>query len=439
MALESESTSSGHTDYAGEMDSYALSLSSSGFYDLHSTGATETAVWDDTAKSWLRSTSDTTYCNNLYIDASHANYFYVRGHNPGEDYTAYITANTASRSLDYNSSDLTPDKTVSDSSGGSGHTDFSGDVDFGKLSVSSSGYYDLKSTGSTETAVFDVTADRWLAGSSESGNGYDTNVYIDASHTNLFYVRGTSAGENYTAGIVAHDAATTSDKATASGFKITFDYRYDTAGFFTDAWKSVLESAAALWEKYIADDFAAITDGTTVSVDLTPLVGGAEQTATVSATDSDLVIFVAAGSMSNSGVLACAAPISSDTDADFEPSFGRLMVNPDQYWFLDSTPESSGDIEPGSMDAIYAVAHEIGHILGIGGAAAYNDLVIDNTFTGAYAKEANGGSYVSLFSESNTAHLAGSDDLMYPYISDGRKTPSTVDFAILKDIGYEIR
>ena len=91
------------------------------------------------------------------------------------------------------------------------------------------------------------------------------------------------------------------------------------------------------------------------------------------------------------------------------------------------------------MDAIYAMAHEIGHILGIGGATAYNDRVIDNIFTGAYAKEANGGSYVALFSEGNSAHLAGSDDLMYPYISDGRKTPSTIDFAILKDIGYEIR
>ena len=437
MVFDSESTISGHTDYAGELDSYALSLSSSGFYDLHSTGATETAVWDDTAKCWLRSTSETTYCNNLYIDATHTNYFYVRGHSPGEEYTVYITANIASHSTDYNSSDLTPDKTVSVSAGCSGHTDFSGDVDFGKLSVSSSGYYDLKCTGSTEAAVFDVTADRWLAGSSTSGNGYDTNVYIDASHSNLFYVRGSSAGENYTAGIVAHGTGTTPDNA--SSFKITFDYRYDTTGFFTDAWKSVLESAAALWEKYIADDFAAIIDGTTVSVDLTPLAGGTEHAATVSATDSDLVIFVAAGSMANSGVLACAAPISSDTDADFEPSFGRLMVNPDHYWFLDSSPESSGDIEPGSMDAIYAMAHEIGHILGIGGATAYNDLVIDNIFTGAYAKEANGGAYVTLFSESNSAHLAGSDDLMYPYISDGRKTPSGVDFAILKDIGYEIR
>ena len=194
------------------------------------------------------------YKNDLYLDSTHNYNVYVYGYTVGESYSTTVTASgsTVSTIYDGDDSDLTTNDVIYPEYSGYqtayGHTDSIGDMDYGTLTLASSGYYDLSSTGNTKAAIWDATSNVWLY-----GNDYQSKLYVDATHANYLFVNGQNVGESYSA----------TAKPYQRHFNITVDYRYDTQGFYTDYCKSVIEEVVSEWEEHIISDFATMPAGTT--------------------------------------------------------------------------------------------------------------------------------------------------------------------------------
>ena len=179
-------TGYGHTEWIGDLDYGTLWLSSSGYYDLSFSGSAYGYVYDSTSGTYVYGSS---YQSNLYLDASHANYLYVYGSTHGEYYSVTVTPGVG----DGDAADLFYDYIYPNSNGsqtGYGHTDSYGDEDYGILSLSSRGYYDITSTGNIGVNVYDATSETFLYRG-------DYGFYINADHTNYLYVTGYTTGENY--------------------------------------------------------------------------------------------------------------------------------------------------------------------------------------------------------------------------------------------------
>lgn len=236
---------------------------------------------------------------------------------------------------------------------------------------------------------------------------------------------------------------------TNSPFNIEFDYRFDTQGFFTSEKRAVLESAAAIWETIIRDEFANTPVGTRVPSMDNPQTGNAlSGDFVVDRAIDDVLIFVGARNLQGS-TLALAGPSGyfvGDRRAegsDFEPSIGTIAFDLDTDWFYDSTPATATDIPANRQDFLSTAAHEIAHVLGFGTSNAFDNLLSGLNFTGANARARNGGSAIPL---SNSAHIldgyqfgGSGQTLMSPFADRGvREQPTVLDVAILDDIGYTV-
>ena len=211
-------TAYGHTDYYGDVDYGSLSLGASGYYDISSSGDTTSSIYDATDRVYLHGSS---YQNNLYIDYTHANYVFIAGYITGENYSVSVTPISSYQLTDGDAADLTTSDYICPSYSGYqtayGHTEYSADLDIGSLYMSSSGYYNVASTGNTYTYILDQSVGAWVTSSSGS---YTSDLYLNVGHSYYAYVYGYTAGENYSVTVaenVSHvtdgDAAdlTTSD------------------------------------------------------------------------------------------------------------------------------------------------------------------------------------------------------------------------------------
>ena len=235
-------------------------------------------------------------------------------------------------------------------------------------------------------------------------------------------------------------------------FTIKFDYRFDTNGFFDDPdARAALEAAADLWENVILDEFDDVPAGTTL--DIRNPVTSASETVVLSSAVDDIIVFVGATQLSGNvlgfagpdGVNAAgdvfAARISSDFRGtgpvtDFEPWAGTITFDADTNWNFGDAP-----LAQSQSDFISVAAHEIGHILGIGIAGAFDRWIINDVFTGPNAQAVTNGAGIPV--ESDGAHVvdgyAGETVLMDPTLTQGTsKTVTQFDKALLADIGYEI-
>lgn len=240
----------------------------------------------------------------------------------------------------------------------------------------------------------------------------------------------------------------------ANQFNIEFDYSFDTNGFFAEsARKTALEAAGNIWESYIQDEFKNVPAGTVFRLS-NPQTGVFQEVNLTSDID-DLRIYVGA-STTPFGELtdALAAASTEGYDADgsvynarlngskFQPFVGTLSFNSTLNWFFDSTPNTSNDIPNGSLDFLSVALHEIGHILGIGGATIFQTLGAGGAFNGLNAKNVNGGNPIPL--EADLGHIKdgflsdGQPVLMDPTYPNTRIAPTRADLALLADIGYRI-
>lgn len=239
----------------------------------------------------------------------------------------------------------------------------------------------------------------------------------------------------------------------AGSFHIQFDYRFDTEGWFTPTRRASLESAARIWESIIADEFPDTPVGTATPYVLNPETNEYAGTNNIFTTDTlidDVTIFVGARTLGGA-TLALGAPSGNYTNearytgSDFEPWLGSISFNNSTNWFFDATPDTATDIPVSQTDFISTAVHEMGHILGFNRSAnAFNNLVVNDAFTGANTLAANGGNPLPI--QPGGAHIrdgyefgGSGETLMDPTSSSGsRQLPTALDAAVLDDVGYTI-
>lgn len=97
-------------------------------------------------------------------------------------------------------------------------------------------------------------------------------------------------------------------------FTISFDYRFDSKGFFDDpARRSALEAAAAQWQAIIEDDFANVPAGT--EFEIRNPTTFATETVRLDQPIDDILIFVGARAF-DSSTLAIAGPDGGTVTGD---------------------------------------------------------------------------------------------------------------------------
>lgn len=247
-------------------------------------------------------------------------------------------------------------------------------------------------------------------------------------------------------------------------FSIKFDYRYDSIGFFDDSdRRSLLELAAAEWERHINDEFDDIPAGSVLQVrdpdnpsqtkqivlgssidDLLIFVGSNDQGGWITQPDGSLRAQIGeAYSIYNTGDGdAMRLRIATDFRAlgpttDYEPFVGSIAFNNNSKidWSFDPDGPVSG------LPDLYSTAvHEIGHILGLVNSPTYEAQITNSGFGGFNSRIENGGAPIPLEPDGHVLDgFAGDSVALDPLELVGvRKLPGAVDLALLADIGYEI-
>jgi hypothetical protein len=240
-------------------------------------------------------------------------------------------------------------------------------------------------------------------------------------------------------------------------FKIEFDYRFDTEGFFDANRKALLEFAAQIWSDYIEDEFQDIPAGEQLEVPTftnTDIVNPSSfETVTLERPIDDLLIFVDSIDLGESEVLGFATPEENAIEgseresrfngSDFEPWLGTMYFNSSGNFFFDSTPQTN-DVPSSQFDFLSVALHEIGHILGIGTSPAFESLTNNQQFLGPNSNSLNNNQPIPL--ADNQGHVEEGfslgnepEALMDPTLELGqRKIPTSIDLALLSDIGYQI-
>lgn len=245
----------------------------------------------------------------------------------------------------------------------------------------------------------------------------------------------------------------------ATHFTITFDYRFDSRGMFEDPERRrLLDYAGEIWASRIADEFEDVPEGTEVLVRNPEDFETMGSVFTIDYTIDDLVVFV--GFAEHDGVggeLAGArssAAIGSVSDtalaqrfdtryngSKFEPWTGWVSFDVAEPFVYDPTPETADDIPADQIDFLTVAYHELGHVLGVGASTAFDSLLDGETFIGTHAVAVYGGPVP--LAPGSSSHF--SDAIM----SDGRRMtmdssdpsgarfpPTTLDLAVLADLGY---
>jgi hypothetical protein len=128
--------------------------------------------------------------------------------------------------------------------------------------------------------------------------------------------------------------------------------------------------------------------------------------------------------------------------SDFEPWLGTIYFNTSADFFFDTTPETA-DVPAGKTDFFSIALHEIGHVLGVGTSAAFRNQIRGQNFEGINSRNLNNNQPISL--SPDLGHIADnftlnniSDFLMDATYSGGRTLPTSLDLALLTDIGYQV-
>ncbi|WP_197488488.1 peptidase M10A and M12B matrixin and adamalysin [Methylomonas koyamae] len=264
----------------------------------------------------------------------------------------------------------------------------------------------------------------------------------------------------------------------ARAITVQFDYRYDTRGFFTDTAsgapiaerRELLELAASAYANF-SDNLTAIAPqaGDTWSVTIThPSLGGPPLRLTDLSIAADTIRVYVGGSASAPGVLGFAGAGSNltasgsesfvsnvltrgqanaigDDATDYGVWGGYIWFNAAQDWYFGA---DLGGLSAGNPDFLTTATHELGHILGFGGADSWFNQIdtSTNTFTGKASTAVYGGpvpldSFDSHWAEGLYSEVSGisQETLMDPSTVRGqRELMTSLDYAGFRDIGWQV-
>ena len=222
---------------------------------------------------------------------------------------------------------------------------------------------------------------------------------------------------------------------------ISFDYRYDTRGFFADpARRATLEAAARVWTSRLHDTFPRTPAGSKVLL----VQPESQQPITVelAADHEGVLVFVGANVLADH-VGGQAGPGGTPGGAvddarralqdrlyadDFEPFVGSLTFSTVPTWFVDPTPETEGDAPAGQADLLSIATPELGHVLGFGTAPRFLRLTEDEALSLSPDR------YHFLDSAASGARRP----CMYVSPENGRRSvPTALDLEVFAAMGYE--
>jgi hypothetical protein len=254
---------------------------------------------------------------------------------------------------------------------------------------------------------------------------------------------------------------------------IQFDYTFDTGSFFVGhpERQSVLEAAAVTFESRITDNLTAITPGGSnswsplfphpstgeiISVDNPTIAAGVIRVYVGAQNLSGGTLgsggpggFNASGNAAFFNNLSLRGQVSGTTD--FGPWGGSVTFDNDASWYFDSNVATNESF--GAMNDFYSVAlHELAHLLGMGTADSWDNLITGNNFTGAASMAENGGLAVPLTTPDHGHWANGTQsEVLWPMVINPqeaamdpsifvgtRKYFTELDFAGLDDIGWQV-
>lgn len=257
----------------------------------------------------------------------------------------------------------------------------------------------------------------------------------------------------------------------ASAVSIQFDYSFDSSGFFAVETRRTLVSAAGnTLSTLLTDSLAAINPAGTNEFTAITFNPGGVDTLTLPNFDvpeDTLVVYVGGrndisglgfGGPGGFSALGSAqfletvetrgqgAPTSGPSATEFAPWGGAMTFNSVANWYFDTDITT---VEPFSGSDFYSVVlHELGHVLGIGTAQSWSNLITPgtSTFTGLKSVLAAGGP-VALTTDnahfasgtSSTVNGQSQEAAFDPSLSNNtRKHLTVLDVAALDDIGWSI-
>jgi hypothetical protein len=242
---------------------------------------------------------------------------------------------------------------------------------------------------------------------------------------------------------------------------IQLDYSFDTQNFFANAAaKTAMESVASEVGARLDDQLSAISPNAANNYSATFTSPGTGQTASVdnlAVPANTIIVFVGATTLPN-GVAGIGGPggfsnlsgtpsfesavISrgqSPQPADFAAWGGALSFDIANDWYFDLDP----NVPSSKTDFISVARHELFHVLGFGTSDTFQSKVSGSSFAGANAVAVFGGP-VPVDNPGNAGHWEdgtldkGQPTVMDPVLNPGRAEITDLDYAGLKDIGWQV-
>jgi hypothetical protein len=212
------------------------------------------------------------------------------------------------------------------------------------------------------------------------------------------------------------------------------DYSLDNGFFNTAEKRAAIESAASEIGSRLNDVLAYVPTGSYTVTDPKTFTN---TTRTFDVAANSIRVFVAGSALGGSivgegGSRWSTGLRSFDRNSDFAPYVGYVGFDNDG-----STSWNFSDGTSGFGTNFQSVArHELLHVLGIGVAPSWTNLVSSGFFLGATTRTANGG--IAPTVDAGGGHFAqGTNSIMAPVISS-ISHPTAVDWAALDDIGWDV-